>query len=114
MRLMRLMRRTRCHRVDNDMMWASEDPNWVGRASMSQHHRFLVLKDQSFLTSNIAFIGLKECMQEQEEQQADRLARQTEEELNQGFDDAVALVHRARGIRLPCDVPQIHVCQPSR
>ena len=92
---MRLMRHTRCHRVDNDMMWASEDPNWVGRASMSQHHRFLVLRDQSFWTSNIAFMGLKECMQEQEEQQADRPAPQTEKDLNQGFDYAVAFVFAA-------------------
>lgn len=35
------------NRPDNDIHWESTDPEWIGRASMSAFHRFIVPTDMS-------------------------------------------------------------------
>merc|ERR1719203_72456 len=47
-----------CNRPENDEHWDSEDPEWVGRASMSLHHRFLTTKDPHWQWFNSLVFGL--------------------------------------------------------
>ncbi|KAL1528755.1 hypothetical protein AB1Y20_010086 [Prymnesium parvum] len=59
-----------CNRVVNDLNWNKNTPDWVGKASMSIRHRFLILKDMSWWKFNVAVLGLrldgKGKMQEEE------------------------------------------------
>lgn len=46
------------NRLDNDVNWQSTDPAWVGKASMSLHHKFLVpssLQDGRFALNAACF-----------------------------------------------------------
>jgi len=46
------------NRPDSDEHWDDSSPEWVGRASMSKRHRFLLLKDLEWSTSNVLTFGL--------------------------------------------------------
>ena len=46
------------NRPDNDDNWASDAPEWVGRASMGQRHRFLTTRDLSWTWFNVLSVGL--------------------------------------------------------
>jgi len=48
-----------CNRPDNDEHWASADPEWVGKASMSQRHRFMTCRDLSWQWFNVMSFGLE-------------------------------------------------------
>jgi len=48
------------NRPENDEHWDSEDPEWVGKASMSRCHRFLTSKDLHFQWFNALLFGLVE------------------------------------------------------
>ena len=47
-----------CNRPENDDNWASDAPEWVGRASMGQRHRFLTTRDLSWTWFNVLSVGL--------------------------------------------------------
>ena len=48
-----------CNRSENDEQWANESPEWVGKASMSKRHRFLILRDDlSWQSFNVLTLGL--------------------------------------------------------
>jgi len=42
----------------SDEHWDSEDPEWVGKASMSRHHRFLTTRDLHWQWFNALLFGL--------------------------------------------------------
>lgn len=46
------------NKPENDEHWDSEDIEWVGRASMSRHHRFLTTKDLHWQWFNVLVFGL--------------------------------------------------------
>ena len=46
------------NRPENDENWASEDPEWVGKSSMGERHRFLTIKDLSWQYFNVLSFGL--------------------------------------------------------
>lgn len=46
------------NRPENDDHWDSEDPEWVGKASMSRRHRFLTVKDLHWQWFNALAFGL--------------------------------------------------------
>ena len=51
-----------CNRKENDEHWASDDRQWVGRASMSERHRFLLLKPPAGLDFdhfNVLVMGVR-------------------------------------------------------
>mmetsp|Transcript_49484 Transcript_49484/g.159789 ORF Transcript_49484/g.159789 Transcript_49484/m.159789 type:complete len:600 (+) Transcript_49484:2380-4179(+) len=48
------------NRPENDEHWDSEDPEWVGKASMSRRHRFLTSRDLHFQWFNALLFGLVE------------------------------------------------------
>ena len=51
-----------CNRKENDEHWASDDRQWVGRASMSERHRFLLLKPPAglhFDHFNVLVMGVR-------------------------------------------------------
>ncbi|KAL3918324.1 MAG: hypothetical protein SGPRY_006056 [Prymnesium sp.] len=43
-----------CNRPENDLKYNDGTDEWKGKASMSKHHRFLIVKDLSWWTFNIA------------------------------------------------------------
>lgn len=43
---------------ENDEQWASDDPHWIGKASMSYRHRFLTTKDLHWKWFNPLVFGL--------------------------------------------------------
>mmetsp|Transcript_111803 Transcript_111803/g.315805 ORF Transcript_111803/g.315805 Transcript_111803/m.315805 type:complete len:722 (-) Transcript_111803:60-2225(-) len=47
-----------CNRPENDEHWDSEDPAWIGKASMSRKHRFLIIKDLHWQWFNPLSFGL--------------------------------------------------------
>lgn len=47
-----------CNRSENDDNWASTDPSWIGKASMSKRHRFLIQKDLAWEWFNVLTFGL--------------------------------------------------------
>lgn len=47
-----------CNRPECDEMWQSSDPAWVGKASMSQKHRLLLVKDLHWEWFNALTYGL--------------------------------------------------------
>lgn len=47
-----------CNRSENDEHWDSDDPDWVGKASMSRRHRFLTTKDLHWKWFNALVFGL--------------------------------------------------------
>jgi hypothetical protein len=46
------------NRPENDEHWDSEEPEWVGKASMSRRHRFLTVKDLHWQWFNALTFGL--------------------------------------------------------
>jgi len=47
-----------CNMPDNDANWDSDDPDWVGRASMSMRHRFITTKNLHWQWFNALSFGL--------------------------------------------------------
>ena len=47
-----------CNLPANDAQWENADPEWVGKASMAQRHRFLSTKDLSWEWFNVLTFGL--------------------------------------------------------
>ena len=47
-----------CNRPENDEHWANADPEWVGKASMAERHRFLTTKDMAWQMFNVLSYGL--------------------------------------------------------
>ena len=43
-----------CNRAENDVNWEDGTPEWVGKASMSKRHRFLLVKSVDWWTYNAA------------------------------------------------------------
>ena len=52
-----------CNRPENDEHWSSNDPEWVGKASMGQRHRFMLVRDLSWSLFNVAAFGLGNAQQ---------------------------------------------------
>jgi len=52
------------NKPESDEMWHSSDPSWIGKASMSQRHRFLVFKNLRWEYFNVISLGL-ECGSQQ-------------------------------------------------
>lgn len=50
------------NRADADEHWASEDPEWVGKASMARRHRFLTTKDLAWHWFNVLAFGFSEAL----------------------------------------------------
>ena len=46
------------NRLENDEYWASDSPEWVGKASMSERHRFMTTRDLSWEWFNVLSFGL--------------------------------------------------------
>merc|ERR1712154_448399 len=46
-----------CNRPECDANWASDDPAWLGKASMSRGHSFLGLKDLEWEWFNVLTFG---------------------------------------------------------
>ena len=46
------------NRPENDANWASEDEQWVGKASMGERHRFLTTRDLSWQWFNVLSFGI--------------------------------------------------------
>jgi len=49
-----------CNRPENDEHWESSEDEWVGKASMSKRHRFMLVKDLSWSLFNVLAFGLKD------------------------------------------------------
>lgn len=47
-----------CNKVEADENWASDDPAWVGKASMSKRHVFLLTKDTQWEWFNVLTVGM--------------------------------------------------------
>ena len=47
-----------CNLPQNDAHWASAAPEWVGTASMSKRHRFLLVRDLGWHWFNVLVFGL--------------------------------------------------------
>mmetsp|Transcript_110424 Transcript_110424/g.352050 ORF Transcript_110424/g.352050 Transcript_110424/m.352050 type:complete len:721 (-) Transcript_110424:20-2182(-) len=47
-----------CNRPENDAYWDSDEPAWVGKASMSRRHKFLTTKKLHFQWFNALVFGL--------------------------------------------------------
>ena len=47
-----------CNRAENDEHWQSSAPEWVGKASMSQRHRFLTVRDLDWRWFNAVLVGI--------------------------------------------------------
>jgi len=47
-----------CNKPENDEHWDSEDPQWLGKASMSQRHRFLTTKNLHWQWFNALAFGM--------------------------------------------------------
>lgn len=47
-----------CNRPENDLHWDSEEPEWIGKASMSSRHRFLTMRDLHWQFFNPIAFGL--------------------------------------------------------
>ena len=56
-----------CNRPESDKQWDSADPQWVGKASMSQRHRFLLVRDLSWRWFNALVFGVQGGAAELEE-----------------------------------------------
>ena len=41
----------------NDKNWASDDADWVGKASMAERHRFLILRSLDWQNFNVLAFG---------------------------------------------------------
>ena len=50
-------------RPENDEHWASADPEWVGKASMGQRHRFMLVRDLSWNLFNVLAFGLQSVVE---------------------------------------------------
>ena len=48
-----------CNRPENDEHWASADPEWVAKASMSQRHRFMTTRDMTWTWFNVLTFGIE-------------------------------------------------------
>ncbi|CAJ1455591.1 unnamed protein product [Effrenium voratum] len=48
------------NKPENDAQWDSEDPEWVGKASMSARHRFLTTRDLRWTFFNALTLGMTE------------------------------------------------------
>merc|ERR1719453_714748 len=46
------------NKPENDQFWASAEPEWLGKASMSKRHRFLTVKDLHWQWFNVLTFGL--------------------------------------------------------
>ncbi len=47
-----------CNREVNDEHWESSDTEWVGRASMSEFHRFMLVNDPDWHGFNVLTLGI--------------------------------------------------------
>lgn len=47
-----------CNRPENDEHWSNAEAEWVGKASMSKRHRFLLTRDLSWKWFNVLAFGL--------------------------------------------------------
>lgn len=56
-----------CNRPENDAHCDSDDPAWVGKASMSKHHRFLTTKDLYWMWFNVLTFGIGGTVEELED-----------------------------------------------
>merc|ERR1712151_342656 len=68
-----------CNKAECDEHYASTDKEWIGRASMSKHHRFLIRRDLHWQYFNGLVFGLVEATLEQaiKETEAMLIAAQT-------------------------------------
>jgi len=48
-----------CNRPENDEHWESGEAEWVGKASMSKHHRFMLVRDLSWNLFNVIAFGME-------------------------------------------------------
>jgi hypothetical protein len=46
------------NRPENDEHWASEEKEWVGKASMAKRHRFILVRDLSWSLFNVLTFGM--------------------------------------------------------
>ena len=46
-----------CHSVTG--CWSSSDPQWVGKASMSERHRFMTVRDLDWHLFNVLTMGIR-------------------------------------------------------
>merc|ERR1719387_2458773 len=80
-----------CNRPECDEHWESLDPEWVGKASMSKNHRFLITKDLFWGWFNVLVFGLQGNLREAVEfvegaEKAARLYVQKKEGWSQNVD----------------------------
>jgi hypothetical protein len=47
------------NRPELDAQWESKDSEWVGKASMSKHHQFLLLRSLEWTTFNVSTFGME-------------------------------------------------------
>ena len=52
-----------CNRPENDEHWHSSEPEWVGKASMSEFHRFVLIDDLDWRGFNALTMGLEGGLQ---------------------------------------------------
>lgn len=52
------------NRIECDEMYHSDDPTWIGKASMSKRHRMLILKDLDWEWFNVLTFGLVSTLEE--------------------------------------------------
>ena len=52
-----------CNRKENDEHWHSSAPEWLGKAAMSQRHRFLLLRDLDWSWFNALVFGMRDGAQ---------------------------------------------------
>ena len=48
-----------CNRPENDAHWASDAPEWLGKASMSQRHRFMTVRTLEWTYFNALTLGIR-------------------------------------------------------
>ena len=49
-----------CNRKENDENWNSSDPQWVGKASMAERHRFMTVRDLDWRLFNALTMGIED------------------------------------------------------
>ena len=53
-----------CNRPENDEHWDSSDEEWVGKASMGERHRFMLVRDLSWSYFNVLTFGMEDDLQD--------------------------------------------------
>eukprot|EP00966_Prymnesium_polylepis_P108222 2505337-Prymnesium_polylepis.1 len=48
-----------CNRPEKDLHWADDADEWVGKASLGQRHRLLLVRDLSWELFNVLALGLE-------------------------------------------------------